>query len=85
MDSSEATNEEIISVFQLLVPAIEFQATTQGHFNLSGRIKQISGLKTKEQQLKWLMEVFAHSSLPEAVKDELYSQLKNICKMETGS
>ncbi len=76
LDSSGAGNEEIISVFQLLLPAIEFQATTQGHCNLSGRIKQLSGLKTKKEQLVWLLDLFTHSVLPEPAKDELYGQLK---------
>src|SRR5689334_19516550 len=80
LDSSGAGNEEIISVFQLLIPDIEFQASTQGHLNLNGRIKQLSGLKTEKEQLKWLMDLFGHSVLPETVKDELYGQLKVFVK-----
>jgi hypothetical protein len=80
LDSSGADYEEIISVLQLLVPAIEFQATTQGKFNLSGRIKEISGYNSKKEQLKWLIDAFKHSDLPEPVKDELYSQLKVFVK-----
>lgn len=76
IDSSGANNEEIVSVLQLLLPVIEFQSTTQGHFNLGERIKQVSGLKGKKQQLMWLIDLFVHSPLPDAIKDELYGQLK---------
>ena len=82
LDSSGAGNEEVIGVLQLLLPSIEFQSTTQHQFNLSGRIKEISGLKSKIEQLEWLIDLFVHSNLPEAVKDELYGQLKVFVKWE---
>jgi hypothetical protein len=75
LESCESGNEELISVFQILLPAIEFQATTQGKFSLNGRIKQVTGLKSKSEQLVWLLDLFATSKLPETLKDELYAQL----------
>src|SRR5687767_3837715 len=82
LDSSGAGNDEIIRVFQLLLPATEFHSTTQGHYNLSGRIKQVSGLKRKIEQLRWLIDIFEKSHLPESIKDELYEQLKVFVKWE---
>lgn len=76
LDSSGADNEAIINVLHLLLPRIEFQATTQGDFGLSKRIKQISGLKTRKEQLAWLIDLFEQSPLTAAIKDELYGQLK---------
>ena len=80
LDSSGAGYEEIIGVFQLLLPAIEFQAVTQGEFSLAGRIKQLSGQGDRQRQLRWLLDVFMQSPLPEPVKDELYSRLKVFVK-----
>ena len=76
LDSSGAGYEEIIGVFQLLLPSIEFQAATQGQHSLAGRIKQLSGLSDRRQQLTWLLDLFSQLPLAEPVKDELYNRLK---------
>lgn len=85
LHSSTAGNEEIISVFQMLLPAIEFYATTQENLDLSGRIKQLSGFASKNKQLSWMLDVFSNSDLPETVKDELYSQLKVFVKWKQAA
>jgi hypothetical protein len=85
LDSSGADNEAIISVLQLLLPAIEFEATTQGHFNLGDRIRQVSGLKRKKEQLAWLIDLFEQSPLPDTIKDELYGQLKVFVKWNVNA
>lgn len=76
LDSCDSGYVEIINVLQILLPAIEFQVTTQSKFNLNDRIKQVTGLKTKSEQLLWLVDLFAASKLPESLKDELYAHLK---------
>ena len=67
----------------MLLPSIEFQATTQGHYSLSRRIELLSGLTSKKEQLRWLLQLFSQSHLPESVKDELYGQLKVFVQSNT--
>ncbi len=73
---SNASTDSVRNIFQLLLPAVEYEKSTQRELNLRSRIKSITGLHNPGDQLKWLVQIFDNSPLPESVKDELYQQLK---------
>jgi hypothetical protein len=73
---SNASTDAVRNIFQLLLPAVEYEKSTQRELNLRSRIKFITGLHNPGEQLKWLVQIFDNSPLPESVKDELYLQLK---------
>ncbi len=74
--SSNAPIDTVRNILQLLLPAIEYEKNTQRELNLRSRIKFITGLQNPGEQLKWLVQIFDNSPLPDSVKDELYLQLK---------
>jgi len=80
LDSCASDNDDIIHTLQLFLPGIEFQTTTQGKINLSARIREITGLGNKMEQLQWLLDLLASSKFPDPVKDELYATLKLFVK-----
>ncbi len=73
---SDAAREAVKNIFQLLLPSIEFERTSQRELNLTARIKLVSGFQQPVAQLHWLLQAFYDSPLPSAVKDELFGQLK---------
>lgn len=72
---SDASTETVRNIIQALTPAIEYEKSSQGEYSLSARLKHISGLQKPADILKWLLQVFEDSPLPELAKEELYRQL----------
>lgn len=73
---SDASKETVANIFQALSPAVEFEKSSQGGLHLISRIKWVTGLNKNTDQLKWLVQLFEESQLPELVKEELYAELK---------
>lgn len=76
LEGCEASNDDIINVFHLLLPAVEFEVSTQRTLTLGSRIKLASGYQKPGDQLAWLMQVFDENQLDNHVKDQLFHQLK---------
>lgn len=73
---SDAGPEEIIGVFQLLLPAIEFENASQRELGLVARIRAAAGIQSPGAQLKWLLQLINDYPAEGSLKELLYQQLK---------
>lgn len=72
---SNAESESIVAVLQQLLPAIEYEKTTQRPLGLVSRIKSVSGIASPGRQLQWLLRCFRESGLDDQQAEFLYQQL----------
>jgi hypothetical protein len=73
---SDATPEEIIAVFQLLLPSVEFENASQRELGLGARIRAAAGIQSPGAQLKWLLQLINEYHAEDSLKELLYQQLK---------
>lgn len=76
LHSSSAAPEKISSVFELLLPKMEYQQITQQAYSLQQRILQLSGLTNRHHQLQWLLQTIQQHSTSSSVRDHLYEELQ---------
>lgn len=75
LEGSTAGPETIQNILQSLLPGIEYENSTQGNLSITDRIKKITGLKERHEQLKWILQLFEQNKNSTLVNDELYRQL----------
>jgi hypothetical protein len=74
--SCDADEETNLNTLQILLPAAEFEKISQGELEIMKRLKQISGISSNAQLLKWLLSLFQKNSLHGNIKEELFRQFK---------
>jgi hypothetical protein len=73
---SAAGVEDIKSVFQVLLPGIEFNEASSGEENVWKRIRDLSGHYFNREALLWLLGLVEQQTLPELLKDQLFDRLQ---------
>ncbi len=76
LNDSEASPEVVREIFQLILPAAEYEKITQLELGLKARIRFLTGITQSSAQLTWLLQQFSASTILPSIKDELYQQLK---------
>lgn len=76
LHSSSAAPEKISSIFELLLPKMEYQQITQSAYSLPQRIQQLSGLTNRHHQLQWLLQTMQQHCTGSNIRDHLYEELQ---------
>lgn len=83
--TSGASKETIRTIFQVLLPSIEYEKWSQGELGLKARVKLLSGLHQPTLLVRWLLKLFKDNRLPDLVKEELFLEMNLFVKWKLGN